>query len=60
MIAQILKYLALFIIGYFGLIVFGLDNYIVAQWLLIFFVAFHKQILDKVNEIIRSPNDNTP
>jgi len=59
MIAQILKYLGLFIVGYFALIAFGLDKSTVAQWILIFLVAFYKLILDKINEIIRSPNDNT-
>jgi len=41
------------------LIAFGLDKYAIAQWILIIVVAFHKLILDKINEIIRSPNDNT-
>jgi len=59
MIAQILKCLGLFIVGYFALIAFGLDKYAIAQWILIIVVAFHKLILDKINEIIRSPNDNT-
>lgn len=58
MFAEILKYFGLFVLGYFGLIVFGLDNSITAQWILIFVVAFHKQLIGKVYEIIRSPNDN--
>jgi len=43
-----LEYLGIFILGYFVLVHFGLDNYILPQWILIFLVAFHKLIIQKI------------
>jgi hypothetical protein len=43
-INSFLSYLGWFIVGYFALVHFGWDNYVLPQWILIALVAFHKQI----------------
>jgi len=47
-VGSTLRYLGLFILGYFVLIHFGWDNYELPQWILIFLVAFHRFIIDNV------------
>ena len=39
-----LQYIGWFILGYFFLVHMGWDNYVLPQWILLFIVAFHKQI----------------
>ena len=39
---KVLRYIGLFILGYFVLVSQGWDNYIAPQWILIFLVASHE------------------
>jgi hypothetical protein len=41
---NVLEYVGVFVIGYLALVNFGLDNYQTPQWILIFVVAFHRQL----------------
>jgi len=48
---RVLKYVGLFILGYFILVLQGWDNYILPQWILIFLVASHEFLLKLIDNI---------
>lgn len=48
--SRVLRYIGLFILGYFIMVSQGWDNYIFPQWILIFLVASHEFILKRINQ----------
>jgi hypothetical protein len=51
MIGEVLKYIIVFMFGYFFLVSQGWDNYIMPQWILLFIVAIHALLWRMIKRI---------